>query len=51
MAKLADGVESIKDLTLGAIMEGTVSNVTNFGAFVDLGVHQDGLVHILALSE
>tara|TARA_B110000503_G_scaffold3967_1_gene5201 strand:+ start:1709 stop:3910 length:2202 start_codon:yes stop_codon:yes gene_type:complete len=51
MAKLADGVESIKDLTLGAIMEGTVSNVTNFGAFVDLGVHQDGLVHISALSE
>lgn len=50
MAKLTDGVESIKQLTLGAIMEGTVSNVTNFGAFVDLGVHQDGLVHISALS-
>ncbi|MFT5930546.1 MAG: hypothetical protein ACI9GE_000736 [Oceanospirillaceae bacterium] len=50
MAKLTDGVESIKDLTLGAIMEGTISNVTNFGAFVDLGVHQDGLVHISALS-
>ena len=51
MAKLTDGVESIKDLTLGAIMEGTISNVTNFGAFVDLGVHQDGLVHISALSK
>ena len=50
MAKLTDGVESIKQLTLGAIMEGTISNVTNFGAFVDLGVHQDGLVHISALS-
>jgi uncharacterized protein len=50
MAKLTDGVESIKHLTLGAIMEGTISNVTNFGAFVDLGVHQDGLVHISALS-
>jgi len=51
MAKLTDGVESIKDLTLGAVMEGTISNVTNFGAFVDLGVHQDGLVHISALSK
>jgi len=51
MAKLTDGVESIKQLTLGAIMEGTISNVTNFGAFVDLGVHQDGLVHISALSK
>jgi uncharacterized protein len=51
MAKLTDGVESIKQLILGAIMEGTISNVTNFGAFVDLGVHQDGLVHISALSD
>mgnify|MGYP003387422088 FL=1 len=51
MAKLTDGVESIKHLTLGAVMEGTISNVTNFGAFVDLGVHQDGLVHISALSK
>ena len=51
MAKLTDGVESIKDLSLGAIMEGTISNVTNFGAFVDIGVHQDGLVHISALCE
>ena len=50
MAKLADGIEDIKDLVLGSVMEGTVSNVTNFGAFVDLGVHQDGLVHISAMS-
>ncbi|HCI01769.1 MAG TPA: RNA-binding transcriptional accessory protein, partial [Oceanospirillaceae bacterium] len=46
MAKLTEGVEDIKQLVVGSIMEGTVSNVTNFGAFVDLGVHQDGLVHI-----
>ncbi|MDE1061492.1 MAG: Tex family protein [Oceanospirillaceae bacterium] len=50
MAKLTEGVESIKQLILGSVMEGTVSNVTNFGAFVDLGVHQDGLVHISALA-
>ena len=50
MAKLTEGVESIKQLILGSIMEGTVSNVTNFGAFVDLGVHQYGLVHISALA-
>src|SRR5690606_10332013 len=46
-----DGVESLKDLTPGMILEGVVTNVTNFGAFVDIGVHQDGLVHISALSE
>ena len=40
----------MKDLVVGSVMEGTVSNVTNFGAFVDLGVHQDGLVHISAMS-
>ena len=50
MAKLAEGIEDIKDLVVGSVMEGTVSNVTNFGAFVDLGVHQDGLVHISAMS-
>ena len=50
MAKLREGVEDIKQLVVGSIMEGTVSNVTNFGAFVDLGVHQDGLVHISAMS-
>lgn len=49
-ASLKDGVESIKDLTEDMILEGTVTNVTNFGAFVDIGVHQDGLVHISCLS-
>jgi protein Tex len=43
-------VETITDLVPGMILEGTVTNVTNFGAFVDVGVHQDGLVHISALS-
>jgi protein Tex len=50
-AELKEGVEKISDLQPGMILEGTVSNVTNFGAFVDVGVHQDGLVHISALSE
>ncbi len=49
-ASLMDGVEEIKDLQPGMVLEGTVTNVTNFGAFVDIGVHQDGLVHISALS-
>ncbi len=50
-ATFKEGVETLKDLALGMILEGTVTNVTNFGAFVDVGVHQDGLVHISALSE
>jgi uncharacterized protein len=45
------GITAIKDLTVGMILEGVVTNVTNFGAFVDIGVHQDGLVHISALAE
>jgi uncharacterized protein len=49
-ATFQDGVESLKDLELGMVLEGVVSNVTAFGAFVDIGVHQDGLVHISALS-
>lgn len=49
-ADFMEGVEKVTDLTLGMILEGTVTNVTNFGAFVDVGVHQDGLVHISALS-
>lgn len=49
-ATFMDGVEDIKDLTPGMILEGTVTNVAAFGAFVDIGVHQDGLVHISALS-
>ena len=50
-AQFADGVEDIKDLRPGMVLEGVVSNVAAFGAFVDIGVHQDGLVHISALSE
>lgn len=50
-AKFADGVEHLKDLREGMILEGVVSNVAAFGAFVDIGVHQDGLVHISALSD
>jgi len=49
-ATFQDGVESLKDLQLGMVLEGVVTNVANFGAFVDIGVHQDGLVHISALS-
>src|SRR5690554_6127831 len=49
-AQFQEGVETLKDLEPGMILEGTVTNVTNFGAFVDIGVHQDGLVHISALS-
>ncbi|BCD99834.1 Tex family protein [Marinagarivorans cellulosilyticus] len=49
-AQLKDGIEKLSDLELGMTLEGTVTNVTNFGAFVDVGVHQDGLVHISALS-
>ena len=50
-AELKEGVEEIKDLVPGMVLEGTVTNVTNFGAFVDVGVHQDGLVHISALAD
>lgn len=50
-AEFQDGVETLKDLKPGMTLEGVVTNVTNFGAFVDIGVHQDGLVHISALSE
>ncbi|MFA5081669.1 MAG: Tex family protein [Hydrogenophilaceae bacterium] len=49
-ATFKDGVESLKDLQPGMVLEGVVSNVANFGAFVDIGVHQDGLVHVSALS-
>lgn len=49
-AQFQEGVEKVSDLEPGMILEGTVTNVTNFGAFVDVGVHQDGLVHISALS-
>lgn len=50
-ANFREGVHGLQDLQPGMVLEGTVTNVTNFGAFVDIGVHQDGLVHISALSE
>ena len=50
VARFNDGVEDIKDLKEGMVLEGTVSNVAQFGAFIDLGVHQDGLVHVSQLS-
>ncbi|CAM3985365.1 putative transcription accessory protein [Yersinia intermedia] len=50
-ATFAEGVETLNDLTPGMILEGSVTNVTNFGAFVDIGVHQDGLVHISSLAD
>ena len=50
-AQFKEGVETLDDLLPGMILEGVVTNVANFGAFVDIGVHQDGLVHISALSE
>ena len=50
-AVFKEGIEEIKDLKPNMILEGVVSNVTNFGAFVDVGVHQDGLVHISSLTD
>ncbi|MGO3797840.1 MAG: Tex family protein [Vibrio casei] len=50
-ATFAEGVNEVKDLEIGMILEGVVSNVANFGSFVDIGVHQDGLVHISALTD
>jgi protein Tex len=50
-AVFKEGVETLKDLKVGMILEGTVTNVAAFGAFVDIGVHQDGLVHISAMSK
>lgn len=50
VARFNDGVEDIADLKEGMVLEGTVSNVAAFGAFVDLGVHQDGLVHVSQLA-
>ena len=49
-ASFRDGVEDLRDLQPGMLLEGAVTNVTNFGAFVDIGVHQDGLVHVSALA-
>jgi uncharacterized protein len=50
-ASFADGVNEIKDLRVGMLLEGTVTNVAAFGAFVDIGVHQDGLVHVSQLAD
>lgn len=50
-AHFKEGVEKLSDLTPDMVLEGVVTNVTNFGAFVDIGVHQDGLVHISCLSD
>jgi uncharacterized protein len=50
-ASFTDGVEEIRDLKPGMVLEGTVTNVAAFGAFVDIGVHQDGLVHVRQLAD
>lgn len=50
-ATFKEGIETLKDLTCGMVLEGVVTNVANFGAFVDIGVHQDGLVHISRLAD
>ncbi len=50
VARLTEGVEQLRDLVVDMVLEGTVSNVAQFGAFVDLGVHQDGLIHVSQLA-
>lgn len=50
-ATFADGINNISDLKVGMVLEGIISNVANFGAFVDIGVHQDGLVHISSITD
>src|SRR5690606_1607485 len=50
-ASFAEGIEEISDLKPGMMLEGTVTNVAAFGAFVDIGVHQDGLVHVSQLAD
>ena len=50
-AEFIEGVETLADLDVGMKLEGVVTNVTNFGAFVDIGVHQDGLVHISQMAD
>lgn len=51
MAKFSEGINEVKDLKPGMQLEGVITNVANFGAFVDIGVHQDGLVHVSQLSD
>ena len=50
VARFADGVNDLTDVKSGMVLEGVITNVTKFGAFVDVGVHQDGLIHISELS-
>jgi len=50
-ATFADGINKMADLKVGMVLEGVISNVANFGAFVDIGVHQDGLVHISSITD
>lgn len=50
-ANFAEGVEKIDDVRAGMVLEGVITNVTHFGAFIDLGVHQDGLIHISQLAD
>ena len=49
-AQFTDGVQELEDLRSGMVLEGVVTNVTRFGAFVDIGVHQDGLIHVSELA-
>lgn len=51
MAQFAEGLHDIKDLKVGMVLEGVITNVANFGAFVDIGVHQDGLVHVSQIAD
>lgn len=51
MAKFTDGINEVSDLKAGMVLEGVITNVANFGAFVDIGVHQDGLVHVSQLAD
>jgi uncharacterized protein len=51
MAKFTDGINEVSDLKVGMVLEGVITNVANFGAFVDIGVHQDGLVHVSQLAD
>jgi uncharacterized protein len=50
VAQFAEGVNELKDLKVGMVLEGVITNVTKFGAFVDIGVHQDGLIHVSQLA-
>jgi uncharacterized protein len=50
VARFAEGVQELEDLKAGMVLEGVITNVTRFGAFIDLGVHQDGLIHISELA-